>query len=155
VKVAHLNARSLMNELKIKAIEQCMKDKKIDILSIVETWNMIQMGKESKDFFYQQSPSANDDEGRARGVLIVMSKRLVIQSQPLFPSLGNRILQASMIHLKSSGSITRRLIWIAYYAPPKEKKGSDEQLTSFLNSLVRRYKQDAIMVAGDFNRSRF
>ncbi len=80
IKLAHLNARSLTDKPKLAQLEQCMKSNDIDILAVTETRQLMQLGKESKRYWYVQSPPSGTGESLAQGVLLIIAKSKCIQA---------------------------------------------------------------------------
>ena len=73
--LATFNARTINPRTRIQDLEKCMISKDIDVLTIVETRQIMQLGHESKDFFYVQSPPSKPGDSQAQGVLTIISKK--------------------------------------------------------------------------------
>jgi hypothetical protein len=58
---------------------------------------------------------------------------------------------------KSNDNMPRRVIIVAFYANPNyyKKKINNDKLKLILNNLNQRYRNDAIIVTGDFNTRRY
>ena len=131
-----------------------MKTNDIDILAITETRQLMQLGRESKHYWYVQSPPSGTGESLAQGVLLIIAKTKCVQAQPVLQSLHSRTLITALLHFKSQGDEIRKTIVSAYYARPSEKQSCDEKLKMMLGGLSQRYLRDATIVLGDFNRPR-
>ena len=115
---------------------------------------MRQLGTESKKFWYLQSPPSKENQSLAQGVLLMANKRAVKQMQPIFDSERTRTQLAVLLHIQDRQKNMRRLLVVVYYAQPSNKIACDQKVKLLIASLNQRYPQEAIIILGDFNRSR-